>query len=192
MKKLVCIATVILCLATCFVTCFAATDVCFTLKAFQQPDENVKLSVNISKDSALYTTEFFITYDENTLEFIEADAKAGKIAAELNAYFSATKVSDGRIKVSYTSSKALDSAGELCTLEFRTKKDSYINFDIEVDHAETFDGEHIRSLSTQTSQTSISVAKQFYLGTGAVIAIIGAICAAVIAVVIIVKNKKSK
>lgn len=192
MKKLICVLTAVLCCAACFVPCFAAIDVYFTLQAFQQPGENVKLSVNISKDSALYTTEFFITYDENTLEFIENKSDTGTITAELNPYFSATKVSDGKIKVSYTSAKPLDSAGELCSLEFRAKSNTYTEFKADIDHAETFDGEHIRSLSVQTSPTSINIVKQFYLGTGALIAIIAAVCAVTVSVVIFIKKKKRR
>lgn len=192
MKKLVCILTAMLCLSTCFVPCFAAADVGFTLRASQQPDENVKLSVYISKDSSLYTTEFFITYDENTLEYVEAGSKAGEITAELNPYFSATKVSDGKVKVSYTSAKPLDSAGELCLLEFRAQNDSKVDFGIEIDHAETFDGKHIRSLTAQTTPTNISVIKQFYIGTGAVTAIIAAVCVAAAGVIILIKKKKHK
>ncbi len=192
MKKLICVLTAILCLATCFVPCFAATDVYFTLQAFQQPGENVKLSVNISKDSALYTTEFFITYDENTLEFIESKSDTGAITAELNPYFSATKVSDGKVKVSYTSAKPLDSAGELCSLEFRAKNNTYAEFKADIDHAETFDGEHIRSLSVQSSDTSLTVTKQPSVSIGAAAAVIAAFFAVVVAVIIIIKKKKSK
>ena len=192
MKKLVCIATVIFCLAACFVPCYAAHTVIFTLKAEQQPEENVKLSVTISKDSSLYTSEFFINYDENTLDFIESKAKAGEITAELQPYFSATKVSDSKIKVSYTSSKPLDIGGTLCELEFRAKKDIYTGFIIEIDHAETFDGEHIRSLDVECVGTGVEVTEQFHLNAAVLIVIAAAICTAAITAVIYIKKKKSR
>lgn len=192
MKKLICIATVIFCLVACFVPCSAAHTVIFTLKAEQQPEENVKLSVTVSKDSSLYTSEFFINYDENALDFIERKAKAGEITTELHPYFSATKVSDGKIKISYTSSKPLDISGILCELEFRAEKDTYTGFNIEIDHAETFDGEHIRSLDVECADISVEVTEQFRLNTAVLIAIAAAICAVVITAVVYIKKKKSK
>lgn len=191
MKKLVCIITVLLCLGTCFMSCLAAPDLYFTLRAEQQPKENVKLNVNISKDAALYTTEFYINYNTDEVKFLESKSAVGENAAELNPVFSATEISKGRIKVSYTATSPLDDAGALCVLEFRAKADTIAYFNMEAEHAETFDGEHIRSLSMHCTATSTQVQKQAHISTGAVVAVIAAAAAAVIAVVII-KKKKSK
>ncbi len=189
MKKLICLATVIFCLSTCFLPCFAASDIICTLKAEQPPKENVTLSVNISKDSSLYTTEFYIHFNPDDVEYLKNKTSVGKITEELDPYFSATEVSDGKIKISYTSTKPLNTAGELCKLEFRAKTDAFTFFNIEIEHAETFDGE-IRSLTHQAVNANVTITKQ----SSSAITVIIVSCCAVVAVtvaVIAVKKKKS-
>ncbi len=191
MKKLLSLAAVVLCLSTCFIHCFAASDIIFTLKAEQPQKENISLSVNVSKDSALYTTEFYIHFNADEVEFIESKFTAGEIVAELDPYFSATEVSEGKVKVSYTSTNPLDSAGELCKLEFRAKEDSFAYFNIEIEHAETFDGEEIRTLTTQGENTSLTIKKQPAVNLIVIIVSVCAVIAAAAVAIAVIKNKKS-
>lgn len=99
MKKLACILTVVLCLFSFAVPCFAA-DVIYTVKGKQEPKENVVVDICISKDSSLYATDFYINYAEADLKFIENSVIAGEATLSLNPLITATHVEPGKIKIS--------------------------------------------------------------------------------------------
>lgn len=191
MKKIICLFTAFVCLCAFTVPCLAATDVIFTLKAEQQHNKNVIANIYISKDSSLYTTEFNITFDPNELEFIEKSIAAGDAIKELDPYISANQVAPGQVKISYTCTEPIDKSGELCRIELRAKTNTQAKIDIEIDHAETFDGDHIRSLSAQAEGTVINITKQANFPFAAVIIGIVAV-AAVAAVIVTIKKRKHK
>ncbi|MBQ5823800.1 MAG: hypothetical protein IIW48_03220 [Clostridia bacterium] len=191
MKKLICIIMALLCLPASVIPCCASSDVIFTVFATQEEGENITVDINVSKDSALYTTEFYILYNANDVKFAEGSEKGGDIVKELDPYITATEIEPGKVKVSYTSTKPLDSAGLLCRLEFRAKTTGYVHFNIEVDHAESFDGEEIYALTTQSSPGSVSAKKQ---ASPVIIAAIaaGGIAVVAAATLLIVKKQSSK
>ncbi len=189
MKKLICIATALLCLLASAIPCYASADIIFTVSANQPKLQNITVDINVSKDSALYTTEFYIFYSAHDVEFIEGSEKGGDIVKELDPYITATMVEPGKIKVSYTSTKPLDSAGVLCSLKFRAKTTGFVNFNIEVEHAESFDGEEIYTLSTISENTSITTKKQ--ASAGLIVAIVTGCVAIAAAVTYVALNKKT-
>ncbi len=191
MKKLICIFTALLCITAGAIPCLASPDVIFTVSASQEKGRNIVVDIKVSKDSSLYTTEFYILFDPTDVAFVRDSEKGGDIVAGLKPYITATEVEAGKIKVSYTSTKSLDTAGVLCQLEFRSKTDSFVRFDIEVEHAESFDGKEIYALTTQGVYGSVTAKKQTSVGvTVAVVAAGGAAVAA--AAVLIAKKKKSR
>ncbi len=193
MKKLVCILTVLLCLCACAVPCFAENaDVVFTLKAEQKPEENVAVNIFASKDSSLYTTEFYITYDKGSLEFVEDSAVPGEAVASLNPIVTAIEVVPGKIKVSYTSTKPFDQSGAICRVEFRALRTAEVPLSIEIEHAETFDGEHIRSLTTIGDGTRVSITEQpAEVSLVAIIVAVALVVGVIVAAVIVIKKKKN-
>lgn len=190
MKKLICIITVLLCITASTLPCLASPDVIFTVSAFQEKGNNITVDINVSKDSALYTTEFYILFDHNVVSFVRGSEKGGDIVAGLKPYITATEVEDGKIKVSYTSTKPLNTAGVLCRLEFRSKTDSFVRFDIEVEHAESFDGKEIYSLTAEGVYGSVSAQKQ--TPAGVTVVAVAVSVAAVVAVTVLIAKKKNR
>lgn len=162
MKKLICILTALLILCAAAVPCFAeeTADIILTVKAEQEPKENVVVYVYASKDSALYTTEFYLTYASADLEFIENSIRPGDAVDGLNPIVTATEVAEGKLKISYTGTEPLDEAGAICKLEFRAERSTSAPIFIEIEHAETFDGEHIRALTAKGEGTRANVTEQ--------------------------------
>lgn len=191
MKKLICIATALLCLLASTFPCYASADVIFTVKADQPKMQNITVDINVSKDSALYTTEFYVIYSAHDVEFISGSEKGGDIVDELDPYITANETEPGKIKVSYTSTKPLNSAGVLCSLKFRAKTTGFVYFNIEVDHAESFDGEEIYSLTTMAQNAGITTEKQASPVTVAVI-VAAVVAAGVVVAVVVLKKKKKK
>ncbi len=190
MKKLVCILTALLLLCVYTIPCLAA-DVVFTVKAEQELKENVVVTVYASKDSALYTTEFYLSYAPADLRFVENSIKAGQAVANLNSYVSATKVSDGKIKISYTATKPLDEAGAVCQLEFRALRSTSAPIFIEIEHAETFDGEHIIALEAEGEGTRAPVTEQ-PVELPLVAIFVAVMVVGIIVLIVLIKKKKLK
>lgn len=189
MKKLICIATALICLLASAIPCYASPDIIYTVTANQPKFQNITVDINVSKDSSLYTTEFYIIYSAHDVEFIEGSEKGGDIVKELDPYITATVVDYGKIKVSYTSTKPLDSAGVLCSLKFRAKTTGFVNFNIEVEHAESFNGEEIYSLTTLAESTAITAKKQ--ASAALIITIVTGCVAIAAAVTYVALNKKT-
>ncbi len=162
MKKLICILFALHILCLCAIPCFAeeSADIILTVKAEQEPEENVVVYVYASKDSALYTTEFYLTYAQADLEFIANSAIPGDAVKELNPIVTATEVAEGKLKISYTGTEPLDEAGAICKLEFRAERSTSAPLFIEIEHAETFDGKNIRALTAKGEGTRANVTEQ--------------------------------
>ena len=162
MKKLICILFALLILCLCAIPCFAeeSADIILTVKAEQKPKENVVVYVYASKDSALYTTEFYLTYAQADLEFIANSAIPGDAVKELNPIVTATEIAEGKLKISYTGTEPLDEAGAICKLEFRAERSTSAPLFIEIEHAETFDGKNIRALTAKGEGTRANVTEQ--------------------------------
>lgn len=160
MKK---IATVFLSVLFCFVFAFGsfAADVNrLSLKAFQPENSNIEVKVNVvNDDSNLYTTEFYIIYDTNSIEYIEGSHCVHEDVKELSPYLTVTEAEKGRIKVSYTSTEGLKKAATLCKMSFKPKSDTLTSLDLEVEHAETFDGDNIRTLDFVSNGTTVHATK---------------------------------
>ena len=170
--------------------CFAAGSFDMSLSAAQREGENLSVTVNVSEGSALYTTEFYVLYNADELEF-EADSGTwGEATKELSPYITVVEAEKGKLKASYTATKSLDGGGALLSFEFKAKKDTVTDLKLEVEHAETFDGEHIRSLEVTAKGTQVQVEKQSDV-LPVVLACVGVAVVAV-AVVVAVKLKKNK
>ncbi len=160
MKKF---ASAVLCVLCCFVFAFgsfAAGENRLSLKAFQPENSNIEVKVNVvNDDSDLYTTEFYITYDTNSIEYIEGSHSVHDDVKELSPYLTVTESEKGRIKVSYTSTEGLKKAATLCKMSFKPKGNVLTSLGLEVEHAETFDGENIRKLDFVSNGTNVHATK---------------------------------
>lgn len=191
MKKLICILSALLILCVCAIPCFAeeTADIILTVKAEQEPEENVVVYVYASKDSALYTTEFYLTYAPADLKFIANSVMPGDAVKGLNPIVTATEVAQGKLKLSYTVTDPLDESGAICKLEFRAERSTSAPIFIEIEHAETFDGEHIRSLTAKGQGTRANVTEQPvqlpYAAIFAAVLLIG-----IVVVFILIRKKK--
>ncbi len=165
----------------------AAAGSALTLEAFAEENEIV-LHIDISGNSQLCTTEFYIQFDADALEFKQGSEAAGNAVKELSPYITANVVSDGVLKIGYTCTEALAQGGELCSVTFKPLKDAAVHFTPEIEHAETFDGEHIRSINLNAEGCSVQVTKPAL--SAAVIALVAVGAAAVIAVTVIVIKKR--
>lgn len=192
MKKLVCILTVLLCLCAFAVPCFAAdADVIYTVQGEQKPDENVVVNVYVSKDSSLCATDFYVIFPESDLKFVKNSAIAGAQAASLNPLVTATQVAPGKIKVSYACSNPLEVSASICRLEFRALRTTSTPVKLEVESAATYDGEHIRALTTHVDNTRISITQQpVELSLVAIFVII--LVVGIIVVIILIKKQTGK
>lgn len=194
------IASVLLVVMLCF--SFAsnvfAADTHLTLDAFQPENSNLDVKVDISANSALYTTEFYITYESEKMEFVEGSVTTGDAAEELSPYLIATKVEEGRIKISYTATEALNNEGALCRMSFKPKGNHYATLGIELEHAETFDGENFPALNVIPVGTSTHITKiPFWAGENIAAAAVVLVMLLGIAVVVVLrirhkKNQKQK
>lgn len=164
-----------------------ASDGNLTLKALQEKDE-IALYINISENSQLCTTEFYVNFPSDSLEFKQGSEAVGNAAAELSPYITANTLSDGVLKISYTCTEALVNGGEICKVSFKPKKDATVHFAPEIEHAETFDGEHILSLDFSAEGCAVPVTKP---APNTAIIIFSALAAAA-AVIIITLIKKRK
>jgi len=193
MKKLVCILTVLLCLFSCAVPCFAAdaADVTFTVKGEQPPKENVVINVYVSNDSSLYATDFYIIYAESDLKFIKKSVTAGEAASLLNPMITATEVAPGKVKISYASSNPIDISGSICRLEFRALRDTSAPVKLEIESAATYDGKHIRSLTTNVENTRISITKQ-PVDIALVAVFVAVLVVGIIVLIVVIKKKKDE
>lgn len=174
----------------CTVLCLNAFAVGgeLTLSAVQEKNE-VVLTLNISENSQLCTTEIYIDFDAAVLEFKKGSETVGDSAVQLSPYITATEISEGRLKISYTCTEALENGGALCTVVFRPEADSMAVFTPEVEHAETFDGEHIRTISLDSKGCTIQVEKQFSVQ---VIIAVCAVCIFAAAATLIAISRKRK
>ena len=187
MKKLTIILSVLFCFLFSF--CVFAADGMIMLNAYGEENEIV-LSVGISENSKLCTTEIYVYFDSSALEFCSGSELAGSAVESLSPYITANVVSDGKLKISYTCTEALTDGGEICKVSFKAKKDAQVQFTPEIEHAETFDGEHIRSLDFTAQGCECSVTKPS--PSAAVIAVAAAGAAAVIAAAVIIIKKKTR
>lgn len=186
MKKLSLILSVLLCFLFSFSA--VAADGVITLEA-KQVENEIVLALNISENSKLCTTEIYIEYPEDAVEFKTGSCVAGSAAAELAPYITASVLSDGILKISYTCTEVLTAGGEICTLSFKPKKDTAVKFTPEIEHAETFDGKHIRSLDF-TAEGCEAAAQSNNSNAIIICAAVIALAAAVIIAVIIIKKRK--
>ncbi len=186
MKKLALILSVLLCFLFSFSA--VAADGAITLEATQVENEIV-LALNISENSKLCTTEIYIEYPEDAVEFKTGSCVAGPAAAELSPYITASVLSDGILKISYTCTEVLTAGGEFCKLSFKPKKDTTVKFTPEIEHAETFDGKHIRSLDFTAEGCEFTAQSN---NSNAIIlcAVVIALAAAVIIAATIIKKRK--
>lgn len=192
MKKLVCILTVLLCIFTFSVPCFAEdADVIFSVRGEQKPKENVDVNICVSKDSSLYATDFYINYAEVDLEFVEKSVAAGAASYSLNPLITATRVAPGRIKISYACSKPVEESGSICMLEFRALKTTSAPVKLEIESAATYDGKNIRSLTTKVENARISITEQpvdiSLVAVFAAVLVVGGIV-----LIILLKKKKGR
>ena len=185
MKKLTIILPVLLCFLFSFGV--SAADGTITLEA-QQIENEMVLSLNISENSRLCTTEIYVEFSDEALEFNSSSCVAGSAAAELSPYITASVISDGILKISYTCTEVLTAGGEICRLSFTPKKDATVNFTPEIEHAETFDGKYIRTLDL-TAEGCEATAEGNSSGAALIFVAMGAVAAAVIIAVIIKKRK---
>lgn len=136
---------------------FAAGTAGFSLSVSQQEEENAVISVNVSENSGLYTTEFFICFDTEKLEYIKGSERAGAACDGLSPYITANETEEGRLKVSYTCTKPLENGGEMIILEFESKQDAVNEIELEIEHAETFDGADIIPLEFEAAGTKATL-----------------------------------
>lgn len=194
MKKLASVLLIMLfCLSFAF-NSFAA-DYILTLDAFQPENSNVDVKVDISAGSELYTAEFYIIYESDKMEFVEGSVVVGDAAEELSPYIVASETEEGRLKISYTATEALTNEGTVCRMSFKPKGNHYVTLDLELDHAETFDGEHIRTLELKPIGTSSHITEiPFWAGENIAAAAVVLVMLFGIAVVVVlrIKHKKSQ
>ena len=186
MKKLTLILSVLFCVLFSF-SAFAA-DGAITLEA-KQVENDILLSLDISENSKLCTTEIYVEYPEDAVEFKAGSCIAGSATAKLAPYITANVLSDDILKISYTCTDILTAGGEICTLSFKPKKDTTVNFTPEIEHAETFDGKHIRSLDF-TAEGCEVVIESSNSDTIIVCAVIIALAAAAFVAAAIIKKRK--
>ena len=192
MKKLFSIILVaVLCL--CFASNAFAADLHLSLDAFQPENSNLDVKVDITANSALYTTEFFITYESDKMEFVEGSVTTGDAAQELSPYLIATLVEPGKLKISYTATEALNAEGTLCRMSFKPRGNHYVTLGLEVEHAETFDGENFPALDLIPVGTSTHVTEiPFWAGENIAAAAIVLVMLFGIAVVIVLRIRHKK
>lgn len=192
MKKLVKFILVsVLCL--CFASNALAADIHLTLDAFQPENSNLDVKVDITANSALYTTEFYITYESDKIEFVEGSVVTGDAAEEISPYLIATQVGEGKIKISYTATEELNREGTLCRMSFKPRGNHYVTLGLEVEHAETFDGENFPTLELIPVGTSTHVTEiPFWAGENIAAAAVVLVMLLGIAVVIVLRIRHKK
>ena len=192
MKKLASVILVLL-LCVCFASGSLAADTHLTLDAFQPENSNLDVKVDITANSALYTTDFYIIYESDKMEFVEGSVVTGDATQELSPYLIATQVEEGRIKISYTATEALNKEGALCRMSFKPKGNHYVTFGLEVEHAETFDGENFPSLELVPVGTSTHITEiPFWAGENIAAAAVVLVMIFGIAVVVVLRVRHKK
>ncbi len=192
MKKLASIILVAL-LCLCFASNALAADCHLTLDAFQPENSNLDVKVDIAANSTLYTAEFYIIYPSDKMEFVEGSVVTGDAAEEVSPYLIATETEPGRIKISYTATEALNKAGTLCRMSFKPKGNHYVNLDLELEHAETFDGEHIRTLDIKPIGVATHITEiPFWAGENIAAAAVVIVMLLGIALVIVLRIRHKK
>ena len=185
------ILVTVLCL--CFASSAFAADLHLSLDAFQPENSNLDVKVDITANSALYTTEFFITYESDKMEFVEGSVVTGDAAQEVSPYLIATQVEEGKIKISYTATEALNKEGTLCRMSFKPRGNHYVTLGLEIEHAETFDGENFPALEITPVGTSTHVTEiPFWAGENIAAAAIVLVMLLGIAVVIVLRIRHKK
>lgn len=180
-------------LCLCFACNAFAAGSHLSLDAFQPENSNLDVKVDITANSALYTTEFYITYERDKMEFVEGSVVTGDAAQEVSPYLIATQVEEGRIKISYTATEALNKEGALCRMSFKPRGNHYVTLGLEIEHAETFDGEEILPLELTPVGTSTHVTEiPFWAGENIAAAAIVLVMLFGIAVVIILRIRHKK
>ncbi|MBQ9552425.1 MAG: hypothetical protein IJU96_06630 [Clostridia bacterium] len=189
MKKLFCILTALALLAGGALPCLAVDFSCAvpTVKGGRKTE----LSLNVDESSNLYTAEFVLTYDAAAYRYTGKYAP-GSACEGVSPYLEVSENEPGRIRIVYTATQPLTASGALCTLGFRAKRGAERGaFDLTAEHAETFDGEHIRKLSVTAvgAQGVIEPAANIVLPLGFALAVIGiALCVTAL----VLKKKKGK
>ena len=188
MKKLL-IALVTLALLTGgALSCRAVHFSCDVPKA--AGGKEVPLSLRVDENSALYTAEFVLAFDENSYRFTGAFAP-GSACEGLSPYLNVTQPGPGKVKIVYTATEPLTAGGALCTLGFRAVRGADQGvFELTVEHAETFDGERIRKLAFTASGTQgiIEPAASSVPLIMCAIAWVGVLLCAIV----VIKKRKSK
>lgn len=180
-------------LCLCFASQAFAAGTHLTLDAFQPENSNLDVKVDISANSALYTAEFYINYPSDKMEFVEGSVVTGDAVEEVSPYLIATETEPGRIKISYTATEAINKEGALCRMSFKPRGNHYVTLGLELEHAETFDGEHIRTLELTSTGTSTHITEiPFWAGENIAAAAVVLVMIFGIAVVIILRIKHKK
>ncbi len=191
-KKFAAVFTVlVLCLAFSFGS--LAADCTFALDAFQPENSNVDIKVDITADSQLYTAEFYVIYESDKMEFVEGSVVAGDATQNISPYIVASETQKGKIKISYTATEPLTKSGSICKMSFRPNSNHYATLGLEVEHAETFDGENILSLEAAANGTSVHITEiPFWAGENIAAAAVVLVMVAGIGIVFVLKLKHKK
>ncbi len=189
MKKLFCILTALLLLAVSVLPACAVDFSCAvpTVKG----GKKTELSLNVDEKSDLYTAEFVLTYDPNSYRYTGKFAP-GRACEGLSPYLEIAETEPGKIKIVYTATEPLTASGALCTLGFRTGRRAEQGvFDLTVEHAETFDGKHIRTLPVTAPGTRgvIETSGNLLMVIGCTLAVIG-VCLCLTGLLIKLKQKR--
>lgn len=189
MKKVNVLLLVTLFLSAFWVNAHAAATVGFELSVSQQDKGNAVFSVDVTEGSQLYTTEFYILFDSEKLSFVKDSEAPGSACDGLSPYITANEIEKGRVKVSYTCTTALTKDGTAVSLEFKVREDGMHEAQLEVEHAETFDGRDITELDF-VSKGCVAELERTSASLQSVAAIAVPVAAALmIAIVIKIKKK---
>ena len=189
MKKFLCLLFAAALLAAEAFSCCAVEFSCAvpTVKGGRKTE----LSLCVDENSKLFTAEFILTYDTDSYRFT-GDFRPGDACQGLSPYLNVAETEPGKIKIVYTAADPLTAGGALCTIGFKAGRNAQKgDFDLTVEHAETFDGEHIRTLSVTANGTqgAIEPAANVVPVVGCALAVVGAgLCAAAL----VIKKKKGK
>ena len=191
MKKLITVLFALSLLAALALSCRAVEFSCAvpTVKGGQKTE----LSLYVDGDSDLFTAEFVLTYDVNSYRFT-GDFASGDACEGLSPYLNVTEAEEGKIKIVYTATEPLTASGALCTLGFQAKRGAEQgDFALTAEHAETFDGEHIRRLPVAANGTQgvIEPSSNVVQLIGCALAVIGIVLCVTALVIHRKKGKKA-
>ena len=99
----------------------------------------------------------------------------------------------GKVKISYTATEALNNGGTICRMSFKPRGNHYVTLGLELEHAETFDGEDFPTLDLIPNGVSTHVTEiPFWAGENIAAAAIVLVMLFGIAVVIVLRIRQKK